>query len=188
MRKMKMIAFLVVLYGMFIPDGLILRANSNYSFKHYNINNGLSQNTVRAIYQDRQGFMWFGTKDGLNRFDGIKFVIYKFSPDGNLNDNVFHRILQDRQDNIWVATDEGVYIFDMHKEEFRRFNHISNENDSVKGVVTEMVMDHDGDIWMSVEDAGIYHYSFEDDHLQFYAIPLVQDGMKMVSLCPDNNG
>ena len=188
MKKKKLIAFLVVLSGILIPDGLLLSANSNYSFKHYNINNGLSQNTVRAIYQDKQGFMWFGTKDGLNRFDGIKFENYKFTPDGNLNDNVFHRILQDRHDNIWVATEEGVYIFDMHQEEFHRFNHLSNENDSVKGVVTEMVLDHDGDIWMSVEDVGIYHYSFENDLLQFYAIPLVQDGMKMVSLCPDNNG
>ncbi len=123
----------------------------------------------------------------MNRFDGTKFKVFKFSPNGKLTDNVFHRILQDRNDKIWVATEEGVYIYDMHKEEFHRFNRVTIENDSVMGVVTEMVTDKDGDIWMSVEDKGIYHYSLAEDLLSFYAIPLVKDGMKMVSLCADSN-
>lgn len=179
--------FFVLLLGLVFPNGGGLYGSTNYSFKHYNINNGLSQNTVHAIFQDKQGFMWFGTKDGLNRFDGTTFNVFKFSPNGKLTDNVFHRILQDRNNNIWTATDEGVYIYDMHQEEFHRFNHVTSENDSVMGVVTEMVADHDGDIWMSVESKGIYHYSLTDETLNFYAIPLVKDGMKMVSLCADNN-
>ena len=179
--------FFVLLLGLVFLNGGGLYGNTNYSFKHYNINNGLSQNTVRSIFQDNQGFMWFGTKDGLNRFDGTTFKVFKFSPNGKLTDNVFHRILQDRNNNIWIATDEGVYIYDMHQEEFHRFNRVTSENDSVIGVVTEMVADHDGDIWMSVESKGIYHYSLTDETLNFYAIPLVKDGMKMVSLCADNN-
>jgi len=111
--------------------------------------------------------MWFGTKDGLNRFDGTTFKVFKFSPNGKLTDNVFHRILQDRNNNIWTATDEGVYIYDVLKEEFHRFNRVTRENDSVVGVVTEMVADHDGDIWMSVESKGIYHYSLTDETLDF---------------------
>ena len=57
---------------------VVAQENSTYSFKHYNINNGLSQNTVHCILQDRMGFMWFGTKDGLKRFDGTSFKVLNF--------------------------------------------------------------------------------------------------------------
>lgn len=183
MRKVVLFLLLSACMQAFVPAS----GNSNYSFKHYNSNNGLSQNTVRSILQDNQGFMWFGTKDGLNRFDGRSFSVFKFSPNGKLTDNVIHRILQDERDNIWVATEEGVYIYDVYQEEFHRFNRTTAENDSVVGVVTEMVKDLEGDIWMSVENKGVFHYNLTDDILTFYAIPLVKDGLKMVSLCADNN-
>jgi len=51
-----------------------------YNFKHININNGLSQNAVFSIIKDSRGFMWFGTKDGLNKYDGFNFVVYQHNP------------------------------------------------------------------------------------------------------------
>ena len=187
MRGKKQHLYGIVWVVILLMSNAVLFSNPSYSFKHYNINNGLSQNTVQSIFQDNRGFMWFATKDGLNRFDGTTFKVFKFSPDGKLTDNVFRRILQDKHENIWVATEDGVYIYDVHQEEFHRFNRVTSKNDSVKGVVNEMVADQDGDIWMSVEGVGIYHYNLTDDVLQFYAIPLVKDGMKMVSLCADND-
>ena len=160
---------------------------TTYRFKHYNINNGLSQNTVRSIFQDNLGFMWFGTKDGLNRFDGTSFKIFKFSPNSDLRDNVFLRILQDKYNNLWVSTEDGVYVYDIYKEKFRRFNHVTQDNKKVEGVVSDMIADNDGDIWMAVEEKGVFHYDISNDELIFYSIPIVKDGMKMMSLCQDNN-
>ena len=163
-------------------------ASSEFSFKHYNIDNGLSQNTVFSIFQDNLGFMWFGTKDGLNRFDGSNFKLFKFSTDSDLSDNVFHVILQDKNDNIWVSTDEGVYIYNIYKEVFYRFNKLTEDNLSIKGLVSAMVADKDGDIWLSVEGKGIFHYSVNDETLIFHSTPIVEEGMKKVSLCSDDNG
>lgn len=185
MFRLKIYLFLFFITSMI--NSITVSANNEYSFKHYNTNNGLSQNTVRSIFQDNLGFMWFGTKDGLNRFDGSNFKLFKFSTDSDLSDNVFHRIIQDSNDNIWVSTEDGVYIYDMCKENFHRFNKYTPDNYSVNGVVTEMILDDDGDIWMSVEGKGVFCYSIKKDELKLFKIPTVEDGMKMVSLYPYDN-
>lgn len=154
-----------------------------YSFKHYNINNGLSQNTVFTIFQDNQGFMWFGTKDGLNRFDGSTFRIFKSSPDGKLRDNVFHRILQDKNDNLWLGTDDGIYIYDSRREEFNHFEKTTPGHLSMDGVVSDIILDNDGDMWISVEEKGVFCYNFKEDDLTHYPIPWSPGGMQMISLC-----
>lgn len=184
-RNYQLLILIFIVYSLNIFE---LFCIPRYSFRHYNINNGLSQNTVHAIFQDKLGFMWFGTKDGLNRFDGTSFKIFKFSPGENLRDNVFHRILQDRQDNIWVGTDDGVYIYDPRKEEFNRFELTTPDNVSIDGVVSDMLEDKDGDIWISLEEKGIFHYNFLTGILSNYKIPQAPDGMRMVSLCLGKEG
>ncbi|HHV87096.1 MAG TPA: response regulator [Petrimonas sp.] len=171
-----------VLFTALMVNSTFSKAYPDYRFKHYDINNGLSQNTVYSIFQDNQGFMWFGTKDGLNRFDGTNFKTFHFSPDNDLRDNVFKRILQDSNDDLWVATDEGVYIYNPHQESFRRFDEQTDKQKSVTGTVSDMIMDRDGDIWISVEGEGVFHYSISQSQLYFYEVPL-SDGMKILSLC-----
>ncbi len=92
-----------------------------YSVWHYSVEDGLSQNTVMAILQDDDGYMWFGTWDGLNRFDGYTFTTYKSSPrsDQKMQNSRIHFIYEDALHYIWIQTYDGnIHRFDKHKEEF----------------------------------------------------------------------
>jgi len=187
MRNMKLRSVIVLLLSMFLLNGTGLSGNPFYSFKHYNINNGLSQNSVHFIFQDSLGFMWFGTKDGLNRFDGKSFKTFKFSPDGVLRDNIFHHILEDKYGKLWVSTDGGIYIYDPKNETFDLFDAIAVYDESIDGMVSDFVQDRDGDIWISIEEKGVFHFDYSDKKHSFYPVPSLPDGMRMISLCAGNN-
>ena len=84
-----------------------------FRFIHYEVENGLSSNTVRSITQDSQGFMWFGTENGLNRFDGYNFKIFKniVGDSTSIGNNYIYSLLEDSDKTFWVGTDEGLYIY-----------------------------------------------------------------------------
>ena len=90
---------------------LCANAHEHYIVQHYSIKDGLSQNTVMAILQDHQGFMWFGTWDGLNRFDGYTFTVYKAMHEGveTRANNRVELIYEDDEQQIWWATYDGHY-------------------------------------------------------------------------------
>ena len=73
MKNMKRLIFALCL----LTNAFVMAAHEHYVIQHYSIKDGLSQNIVMAILQDKQGFMWFGTWDGLNRFDGYTFEVFK---------------------------------------------------------------------------------------------------------------
>ncbi len=87
----------------------------NLKFEHLGIREGLSHSNVRGILQDHEGFMWFSTHDGLNKYDGYKFTVYKNLPNdkNSLSHNNLWRIIEDRRGNIWIATwGGGLNMFD----------------------------------------------------------------------------
>ena len=87
----RVLIFLICLIGYQIGCHAQM-ADEHYYFKNLSVQNGLSQNTVNAILQDRQGFMWFGTKDGLNRYDGLSFR--KFKHDDRTQRSIGNNLLQ----------------------------------------------------------------------------------------------
>src|SRR6218665_1025783 len=104
------------------------------SFRHLSTNEGLSQGHVTAILKDKQGFMWFATYEGLNKFDGYRFFIYKNSSDDSLslNNNIVNDILEDNAGNIWVATATGLDRLNRDKDNFSHFfsaNRLINVHD-----------------------------------------------------------
>lgn len=96
--------------------------SQEYSFELLDTKSGLSQNDVNCILQDSKGFMWFGTNDGLNRYDGLNFETFRIGSNdesGGINSNLIRNLIEDENSNICVATiDNGVSVFNYSKEEF----------------------------------------------------------------------
>lgn len=110
-------------------------------FNTYSLSQGLSQSTVNAIVQDRQGFIWLGTQDGLNRFDGYGFKVYRHNPSSasSLSDNFVQSLLEDNTGRIWVGTyNGGISIYDPVADQFQN---VPLRNGSVKPGVMSMVDD-----------------------------------------------
>jgi signal transduction histidine kinase/ligand-binding sensor domain-containing protein/CheY-like chemotaxis protein/AraC-like DNA-binding protein len=114
MKQLFGILFLVVLGNVF--------AMGQMSFQRFNISHGLSNNSVRVVYQDRQGFLWFGTLNGLNRFDGYTFKEYHYRPNDStsITNNRISNIAQDSRGMFYLTTfDGGIHQFDPVSERFK---------------------------------------------------------------------
>lgn len=127
-------------------------------FAHLTTNDGLSQGYVTAILQDRRGFMWFATRDGLNRYDGNAFVIYKNNPadPGSLSANFIQDLLEDAHGYLWIATNNGVNKFDPKTERFTRYLHEpANRNSLSSAYVISIAQDSRGCLWFGTEESGL---------------------------------
>jgi ligand-binding sensor domain-containing protein/signal transduction histidine kinase len=127
-------------------------------FSHLTTNDGLSQGYVTAILQDRRGFMWFATRDGLNRYDGNTFVVYKNNPNDptSLSSNFIQALMEDDHGDLWIATNTGVNRFDPTIERFSRYlNDPNNPNSIGSAYVTSIARDNRGYLWFGTEASGL---------------------------------
>ncbi len=125
---------------------------------HLTTNDGLSQGYVTAILQDRRGFMWFATRDGLNRYDGNSFVVYKNNPTdpASLSSSFIQDLLEDEQGNLWIATNTGINKFDPATEHFTRYLHDAGNLNSLGGAsVKSIARDNRGTLWFGTEGSGL---------------------------------
>lgn len=107
-------------------------------FRHLDINDGLSQNTITCIIQDFEGYMWFGTKDGLNRYDGHTFKVYKNIPrdSTSLGDNRITCLYEDDRKNLWVGTmNGGLHLYDPETDSFIKIKIRTDNGEEQKYVV-----------------------------------------------------
>lgn len=140
-------------------------ASTGFWFRHFSVEDGLSSNSVRAIMQDKYGFMWLGTDDGLNRYDGTTIKVYNLNPQGS---NDYISSLYDTTDKIWVGTEDGVYIFDYETESFEPFKVLTAQGDSIKSNVNHIAEDRDGNLWFSTVGQGIFKYNISKHYLEHY--------------------
>ena len=128
-------------------------------FHRLGIEAGLSQSTINAIVQDSRGFMWFGTEDGLNRYDGFNFRVFKHDPDDpdSLGFNHVMALYLDRTGTIWVATNGGgLDRYDASRERFIHYRYSATDPNSLSSdFVTAVVEDRTGALWIGTNDGGL---------------------------------
>lgn len=168
---MKNISYVIIC----LFTSVLCRAQSveeHYYFENLSIENGLSQNTVNAILQDRKGFMWFGTKDGLNRYDGLSFRKFKCDTTNkrSIGNNFITALYQDVEGHIWVGTDAGVYIYYPELESFERFDRMSCGKPKIERAVSMISGDKKGNIWIAVESQGLFSYDLTTEKLTNYDV------------------
>ncbi len=150
---------LVILFSQNISAG-------DVSFDRLSIDDGLSQNSVHTIIQDQHGFMWFGTKDGLNRYDGYSFKNYYHNPfdTSSLSGNHITTLFEDSRGYIWIGTiKDGVNCFSPSEEIFHRITldpQAGNKGSSNQ--IKSIEEDHQGNIWVGTGGKGLFQLSFNN--------------------------
>lgn len=146
-----------------VASGLLLQPPNDslrerMVFEHLSVEEGLSQVTVEAILQDRQGFMWFGTQDGLSRWDGYDFRVYRPEP-GNphsLSGSFVTALYEDADGTLWVGTEKGLNRFGRWGGSFKRYTHDAGDLKSIGGVhVTAIAEGPDGKLWIGTRKGGL---------------------------------
>jgi ligand-binding sensor domain-containing protein/signal transduction histidine kinase/DNA-binding response OmpR family regulator len=138
----------------------------SYYFRHYGNDNGLSNNTVMACLQDSKGFIWFGTKEGLNRFDGFHFKIFLHNPlvSNCLPNNFILSMCEDGDGCIWIGTSDGVCYYLPDND---CFGIIESEKFKITGMVIDVKADNTNCIWIATH-SGLYRYNKNNKELNFY--------------------
>ncbi len=131
-----------------------------FRFKHIEVENGLASNTIRSIVQDRNEFIWFGTDNGLCRFDGTVFKNFKNIPGDttSIGNNYIYSLFEDSQGVFWVGTDEGVYNYHSRNETFSFFSDRTNNGTQISSHVSGIAEDKMGNIWFSTTEQGVFCY------------------------------
>jgi len=148
---------------------LLLAANTSfgqfYYFRHFQVENGLSNNAVICSLQDKKGFLWFGTKDGLDRYDGYSFKIFRSNPDdpGSIGSNFIHSLYEDPTGVLWVGTEKGLYQHDATTETF----HLLPSSPGYE--IRDMQMDTSGRLWF-ISGFTLFKYTARSKKLVQYEI------------------
>src|ERR1700761_7526191 len=100
----------LIIIGVLAIAGSARAQEPKLRFTHLSGEQGLSNSTIEAIYQDGPGFIWIGTRDGLNRYDGHEMVVYRNDPEdsGSLSDGYVRCIYEDREHQLWIGTVNGL--------------------------------------------------------------------------------
>ena len=149
--------FLIILFllvtNTFAQDKILIN--------HLTVESGLSNNQVHCIIQDRYGFLWIGTNDGLNRYDGYEFIVYRNNvwDTTSLSSPMVYKLVEDKNGNIWIGTPSGLNFYDRQSDSFKRYTHNSEnsntvlENDNIISLLLDKT--NSNYLWIGTDGGGL---------------------------------
>jgi signal transduction histidine kinase/ligand-binding sensor domain-containing protein len=148
-----------LIFILFLLSAVLYAQKNNIRFKRISTEQELSQVTIHCILQDRRGFMWFGTQDGLNRYDGYEFKIYRHKPGDSttISDGYVMSIYEDKMGILWIGThDGGLNKFDPKTESFIHYKHHKDGPNSLShNDVRAIYEDTSGILWIGTYGGGL---------------------------------
>jgi signal transduction histidine kinase/CheY-like chemotaxis protein/ligand-binding sensor domain-containing protein len=186
----------VLIFLLLLPPLEVEAQKRNLKFDHIGTPEGLSQSNVICILQDSRGFMWFGTRDGLNRYDGYKITVYKneLTNPNSISNNMINDIVEDANGNLWIATWKGLNCFNRRTETFTTYLHDPQNPYSIGGnLANSLVIDEHQMIWIGFEGSGFDMFDTRTNKFTHYrhstsdANSVSSDIVKEIRKDHDNN-
>lgn len=166
---------------LFLLPPSIIWGQSHIAFRHINKQDGLSQNAVFAIAQDKHGFMWFGTRDGLNKYDGYRMIVFRHqedNPKSIISDDIRALYYDEKESALWICTLEGLSKYREAQEDFVNYPCSHTPSASRRGAMRCVFRDTKDRLWAG-SDKGLFQYHPEkDSFIQYWT------GVNSISTLP----
>ncbi|MEA2041540.1 MAG: two-component regulator propeller domain-containing protein [Bacteroidota bacterium] len=161
-------------------------------FRHISVNEGLSDPSVVAIEKDDKGFMWFGTRDGLNRYDGYEFKIFKHQKNKNsLTNNYISCIYKTSDGLLWIGSKDGLNRYNPETGLFTGYKKNGGRAELSSGAVNGVVEDSDKNIWIATEN-GLNRLNPRNNEIEYFLSDSLDNksiaGNNVLCLFKDNTG
>ncbi len=165
MRKLCLFALISVCIS-------IVYAHGGGTYRFFNVGDGLSSTRINTIKQDYEGYIWIGTEDGLNRFNGKDFVSYRNIPNDStsLLNNSVKQIFEDSGKRLWITTTSGICLYDRKKDRFNRFDLPVRETGWSSNLIQYVTEDRDKNLWFSIFGRGVSRLDMESNEVKRFDV------------------
>ena len=160
-------------------------------FEKLTVQNGLSHNKVNCIIQDKRGFVWLGTDDGLNRYDGKNFLQFhhRLHDTSSISGNIITDLLEDKEGRIWIATsDGGLSRYDYRlppQQQFKQYKHLPDDPSSLPAnSINSLLEDAQGYLWLATSGKHVLRFNKKTAAID----DVTKTGKTALDLCQDKNG
>ena len=163
--------FIIIIYFCF-QSIFLLAQNTQVKFTNYTIDDGLSLSSIYCILEDSQGFMWFGTEDGLNRFDGIDFEIFrpKLNDSNSISNRWIENIFEDNSGFLWIFTQGGLNKYNPRTKQFQSYKFDNNDVNSISSNQSTCIFqDDDDNVWIGTNN-GLNLYNKSENYFERFFI------------------